>query len=131
MKNTHDDQADVVLILEGTYPFVMGGVSSWVHRLVCEMPELDFGIVHIAPKVDYYGDAPAYEMPANVVFLEQVGLLPHRPPPRRRPRKRQKQVAELWSELLGGINELSIVVSKQEATRSEWVGRWNNATADE
>src|SRR5206468_1935910 len=27
------DKADVALLLEGTYPFVSGGVSSWVHQL--------------------------------------------------------------------------------------------------
>ena len=99
--NAHDDLADIVLILEGTYPFVMGGVSSWVHRLISEMPELRFGIVHIAPRAHYYGDKPAYKLPPNVVFLEELGLLP----PRREPRasrieKRRHDLDALWGELL-------------------------------
>ncbi len=99
--NHHDDQADIVLILEGTYPFVMGGVSSWVHRLVGEMPELTFGIVHIAPRAHYYGDQPAYKLPANVVFVEEFGLLP----PRREPRpariaRRRAELDALWQDLL-------------------------------
>ena len=34
--------ADVCLVLEGTYPFVSGGVSSWVHHLATHMPEITF-----------------------------------------------------------------------------------------
>ena len=34
MKNKKNEIADVCLILEGTYPFVLGGVSSWVHDLI-------------------------------------------------------------------------------------------------
>lgn len=96
----NDDRADVVLVLEGTYPFVMGGVSSWVHRLVTEMPERTFGIVHIAPRVDYYGSKPAYQLPSNIVFLEQYGLMPEqRPRPGRRRGKDRERLREVWRHL--------------------------------
>jgi hypothetical protein len=39
--------ADVALVLEGTYPYVRGGVSSWVHHLIRGLPELSFSIVFI------------------------------------------------------------------------------------
>jgi glycosyltransferase involved in cell wall biosynthesis len=97
----HDDLADVVLVLEGTYPFVMGGVSSWVHRLVTRMPDLRFGVVHIAPREGYYGTAPAYKLPPNVVFLEEIGLLPRRrerTPLRQR--RHRRAIAKLWDDLL-------------------------------
>lgn len=97
----NDDRADIVLILEGTYPFVMGGVSSWVHRLISEMPELTFGIVHIAPRVNYYGAEPAYKMPANVVFLEECGLMPvRRAPSRARVRRHRARLDALWQQLI-------------------------------
>ena len=36
-----DGVADVGLLLEGTYPYVSGGVSTWVHEIISGFPELD------------------------------------------------------------------------------------------
>ena len=65
--------ADVCLILEGTYPYVTGGVSEWLHRLVLALPEIRFAILHIAATV---GEPPPrrYTMPPNVVELVDVGI---------------------------------------------------------
>ena len=60
--------ADVQLLLEGTYPFVKGGVSAWLHQLVTSLPEISFSIVYIGASVDRRA-APAYPMPPNVVHL--------------------------------------------------------------
>ncbi len=65
---------DVCLVLEGTYPFVAGGVSSWVHHLITRMPDLRFGILHLSPRPDFYAGGCAYEVPENVVSLEEVHL---------------------------------------------------------
>jgi glycosyltransferase involved in cell wall biosynthesis len=62
---------DVCLVLEGTYPYVSGGVSSWVHDLVRSMPELGFALLHIGPRPGAYGP-PRYVVPENV-----TGLLEH------------------------------------------------------
>ncbi|MCB9556592.1 MAG: GT4 family glycosyltransferase PelF [Deltaproteobacteria bacterium] len=62
--------ADVCLILEGTYPFVTGGVSSWVHELIKGMPDLTFSLLHISASRSL-AQEPRYEMPDNVVsFVE-------------------------------------------------------------
>jgi len=42
VKETGEGVADVCLILEGTYPFVTGGVSSWTHQLITHLPEVRF-----------------------------------------------------------------------------------------
>lgn len=63
---------DVCLLLEGTYPYVAGGVSSWVHDLVRAQSDLSFHIVSLLPD-----DAPRerrYEPPANVVGISHVYL---------------------------------------------------------
>lgn len=100
MNESLDDRADVVLVLEGTYPYVMGGVSSWVHRLVTRMPDLTFGIVHLAPRVDHYGQRPAYSLPPNIAFVRQLGIVPA-PRPTRRGRSRDRELlAEVWQQLL-------------------------------
>ena len=66
--------ADICLILEGTYPFVSGGVSSWVHHLATNLPDLTFTILHISPKRGYYTKGPVYEMPSNILALREVPL---------------------------------------------------------
>lgn len=61
--------ADVALLLEGTYPFVQGGVSSWVHNLILGFPEIRFAAVFLGSKpADYQGIR--YDLPKNLVHLE-------------------------------------------------------------
>ena len=64
--------ADVCLIIEGAYPYVPGGVSSWVHDLIKARPELTFHLVALvaerAPR------ARKYELPDNVLGISHVHL---------------------------------------------------------
>jgi glycosyltransferase involved in cell wall biosynthesis len=84
--------ADVCLVLEGTYPYVSGGVSSWVHTIIESLAARRFSLLHIGPHPDAYGD-PIYELPDNIVGLQELychaGLegAPRQPPSRRRRRK--------------------------------------------
>ncbi len=63
------EQADITLLLEGTYPYIRGGVSSWVHQLIQAFPEYTFALVFIGGHPDQYGDIQ-YELPQHVVHLE-------------------------------------------------------------
>lgn len=70
-------KADVCLILEGTYPYVSGGVSSWVHDVISAQPDLTFEILSLnSPTADL---THHYEVPANVRKIHNVFLqeLPH------------------------------------------------------
>ena len=58
----------VCLVLEGTYPYVPGGVSSWVHDIVRGMPDRSFSLLHIGPRPGAYGE-PRYQLPPNVTGL--------------------------------------------------------------
>lgn len=71
-------KADICLVLEGTYPFVQGGVSSWVHHLIRSMPELTFHIEHISPHRGFYEEGRVYEVPDNVVAIDEVFLHEYR-----------------------------------------------------
>jgi glycosyltransferase involved in cell wall biosynthesis len=62
---------EVCLVLEGTYPYVAGGVSSWVHDIVQSMPELRFALLHIGPKAGTYGEQ-RYTFPTNVAGMTEV-----------------------------------------------------------
>lgn len=62
-------KADICLLLEGTYPYVRGGVSSWVHQIITKLPELTFSLIFLGgSRKDYEGQR--YELPKNVVHLE-------------------------------------------------------------
>ena len=64
---------DVVFLCEGTYPFVPGGVSSWIHSLIVGMPDLKFGIVYLAPSARDKLKL-RYTIPSNVRHLVVVPL---------------------------------------------------------
>lgn len=74
-------QADVTLLLEGTFPYVSGGVSSWVNQIIRGFPDLTFAVVFIGSRPEDYGDMK-YQVPDNVVALETHYLFgDHEPPP--------------------------------------------------
>lgn len=66
--------ADIGLLLEGTYPFVSGGVSSWVNQIIKGFPELSFALVFIGGAREHYGK-PRYPLPDNVTHLETHYLM--------------------------------------------------------
>ncbi|MBN2659446.1 MAG: GT4 family glycosyltransferase PelF [Spirochaetales bacterium] len=61
----------VCFVLEGSYPYITGGVSSWVHDLIRGMPEVDFLLFSISPEEE---QTLKYELPANVVELKDIVL---------------------------------------------------------
>jgi glycosyltransferase involved in cell wall biosynthesis len=58
------DALRVCLILEGSYPYVTGGVSAWVQELINALPAVNFVLFTISPKA---GQTARYALPPNVV----------------------------------------------------------------
>lgn len=72
MKLNARQKADICLILEGTYPYVTGGVSGWAHGLIREQHHLSFHLCAIMPRD---GDLSLkYDLPGNVVGLTTIRL---------------------------------------------------------
>ena len=71
---------DIMLLLEGTFPYVSGGVSSWVNQIIRGFPELRFGICFVGSRREDYGQ-PKYALPDNVVHLETHYMHEHRREP--------------------------------------------------
>ncbi|HET6336454.1 MAG TPA: GT4 family glycosyltransferase PelF [Polyangiales bacterium] len=94
--------ADICLLLEGTYPYVRGGVSAWLHQLVRSLHELTFALVFLGGRRMDYGE-PQYALPPNVVHLEAHYLedaLRECPPHRTRlSGRRVREVCALHAEL--------------------------------
>lgn len=63
------DSADICLLLEGTFPYVSGGVSSWVNQIIRGFPEYRFACCFVGSKPEDYGEMK-YPLPDNVVHLE-------------------------------------------------------------
>ena len=53
---------DVSIVLEGSYPYVTGGVSEWTRQLVAGLPDVSFCVAHLGEPAG----APAYTVPSNV-----------------------------------------------------------------
>jgi glycosyltransferase involved in cell wall biosynthesis len=68
--------ADIALLLEGTYPYIRGGVSSWVHQIISGLPEIRFAIIFIGGTQEMYGPVQ-YQLPPNVTHIETHYLLHH------------------------------------------------------
>lgn len=65
-------KADVCLILEGTYPYVTGGVSGWAHGLCRDQSHLTYHLCAIVPQGQKL--ELKYDLPSNVVGLTTIRL---------------------------------------------------------
>ncbi len=103
--NSHGDMAfptasecDVMLLLEGTFPFVSGGVSSWVNQIIRGFPDIRFGICFIGSRRTDYGK-PRYALPDNVVHLETHFMHERTAPPPIRPLRGDLQAFNKASDM--------------------------------
>lgn len=63
----------VCIVVEGCYPYVTGGVSSWVHRLIQSFPKLEFIILAIISHRSLSGKF-TYQLPENVTEVHELYL---------------------------------------------------------
>ncbi len=63
----------ICLIAEGCYPYVVGGVSSWLHRLIQSFPSQEFVILTIVANRSWSGKY-VYDLPENVTEVHELYL---------------------------------------------------------
>jgi len=63
------ESVDIMIFAEGTYPYIRGGVSSWIHQIITELPMFSFGICFVGSQASDYGEM-RYELPENLKHLE-------------------------------------------------------------
>lgn len=63
----------VCLIAEGCYPYVVGGVSSWIHNIIKLFPNIEFKLVAIITDRSVSGKF-IYEIPGNLTEIHEVYL---------------------------------------------------------
>ncbi|MHA6690746.1 GT4 family glycosyltransferase PelF [Devosia sp. A449] len=99
--------ADVCLIAEGCYPYVAGGVSTWIDWLIRAHPELTFTVLAILPSTP--DSEPRYARPDNLLSINHVRLDDNTLGTSRAwPAVTPERLAELLGKLLndGSIDEL-------------------------
>ncbi|WP_432564491.1 GT4 family glycosyltransferase PelF [Kineococcus sp. SYSU DK003] len=93
----------MLLLTEGTYPFVMGGVSTWCDLLVRGLPDLDWEVfAFTGGEVDQ----PVFELPAQARLAGRLHLWGSQRTPRRlisARRGRSGNRVELAGELVEGL----------------------------
>ncbi len=94
--------ADICLLIEGTYPYVSGGVSSWIHSLITNLSDFTFTLVHLGAQPDP-NRAAQYRLPENVIGQHDLFLhdlhTPATPPPKRQAEQAWEEVRALHERL--------------------------------
>lgn len=63
----------ICMVAEGCYPYVVGGVSGWIHSLIQSFPNIEFVILAIVSDRSQSGKF-VYELPKNVTEVHEVYL---------------------------------------------------------
>ena len=63
----------ICIISEGCYPYVVGGVSGWVHSMIKTFPNQEFILLSIIANRELSGKF-AYELPENVTEVHELYL---------------------------------------------------------
>ncbi len=63
----------ICMIAEGSYPYVTGGVSSWIHTLITNLPEHEFTVYTIGAQERMRGQFK-YKLPPNVREVKETFL---------------------------------------------------------
>ena len=67
--------AVICFICEGAYPYIVGGVSSWIHELISSNPQHFFKVLCIIPNKEFA--KVKYKIPKNVVEIKNIYMDPY------------------------------------------------------
>ena len=63
----------ICMIAEGSYPYIAGGVSSWINQIILAFPEHKFKIISIMPSGNENIELK-YKIPDNVIKIRTIFL---------------------------------------------------------
>lgn len=93
----------ICIVAEGCYPYVVGGVSGWIHSLIKSFPNIEFIILTIVANRSISGKF-VYELPENVTEVHELYLEDYdweeKKPGARRLKLRKKEYQALRSLIL-------------------------------
>jgi polysaccharide biosynthesis protein PelF len=108
------DNVDIMLFSEGTYPYVKGGVSSWLLQLMKGLPQYTFGVCFIGAQeiVDGQKMKISYEFPPNLKHLEVHYLFDDEATPTPKKRKGDEKGFEAIRELHASFKSENFQIPK-------------------
>lgn len=97
----------ICIVAEGCYPYVVGGVSSWIHSMIKSFPDHEFIVMAIVANRSFRGKF-AYELPDNLtevyeLYLEDSDWVREEKGKRKRKRKREKRLTKEEYEALKSL----------------------------
>jgi len=101
---------EVCIILEGSYPYITGGVSSWIHDLIINIPQVNFKLFTISPEKN---QPLRYQLPENVIEHMDVVLTedPHQPKKRLKKKSFIKGLIGFHKQMFsGGLLDVSPIL---------------------
>jgi hypothetical protein len=106
------ESVDIMLFSEGTYPYVKGGVSSWILQLIQGLSEFTFGVCFVGAQEVMDGKKMeiSYEFPSNLKHLEVHYLFDDNTEQKPKRIKGSKEgfesVKNLYNSFKNGSNEI-------------------------
>jgi len=91
----------VLLVTEGTYPYAVGGVSSWCHALITGLSEIEWQVLPILGGRKH--QRPTVKLPSNGKLLRPIDLWSEGHPRRRLRSRRSVEHGSLPVQLLQGL----------------------------
>jgi len=92
----------ICLVAEGCYPYVVGGVSSWIHSMIKAFPNIEFSILAIVANRSQSGKF-VYELPENVTEVYEAYLDDYDWETAKKKKKRQVKLAPHQNRALRSI----------------------------
>ena len=92
---------DILIIGEGTYPYIRGGVSSWIHQLITGLPEFNFGVIFIGSRREDYGEKQ-YKFPENLKYYKEVYIFEKK----ELPLPKRKRTPKLYYERIKNVHSI-------------------------
>lgn len=91
----------ILMTTEGTYPYAVGGVSSWCDVLIGGLDKIDWNVLPLIAGGKRM--RPTWSLPSNARLLRPVELWSEERPPRRLSRRPAVEEMALPSQLLRGL----------------------------
>lgn len=63
----------ICIVAEGCYPYVVGGVSSWVNSMIKTFPDYQYTVLSIVANRSFRGKF-VYDLPENIVEVHELYL---------------------------------------------------------
>ncbi len=97
-----EKSADICLVVEGSYPYVTGGVSSWVQWLMENLPEFTFAVTALTAAARTEAERK-FVLPENVIAYREFSLFDFTEIEQARPLRLSRKK---WAELSDRLEQL-------------------------